>query len=261
MNINFTRHNKYSDISFRAHKKDVRDADDIMRRAKNEFPLTSSTKMDTFWDTKKNVSPKQQKTINGLQNRICALRRSSEKKQEMLRYLSNPYMPYLEEMKQKKIGNCYESAVSAIAGLRANGYPADLAYLFIEHSFVDKKTKKVVFSKEFDYDHVFTVTDMGKKDLKTEKKIILDPWLGYCGTWQEIGAKYKHLWMEDEDYVLFLYNSENEFAEELKNGNSKVSDFEEKITSGYRIIPSGDLKDKKIQHQLRKKFPALIVKA
>ena len=130
MKISAININNYNNMSFSAKNKKIRTADDIIRLAKNEFPMVSSTYIDTFYSE---GTPEK----NELSQSVCKkLSKQIERTRDI--YLSHIPHRYMSDLKshdtevanavllkavsQSKIGNCYESAVVALAALAANGY-------------------------------------------------------------------------------------------------------------------------------------------
>ncbi|MBR6162634.1 hypothetical protein IKQ26_01910, partial [bacterium] len=209
-------------LSFKSHKKEAKEATDIMRRAQLTFPMVSATRALTLYDII-DKHPRQEKFLDDLQEEIFMMRDEVEFKQKLAGYTDNPFKAFIESIQKRKKGNCLENAVIAAAGLYANGYSADVVSLYLDHSFINKKTGRVEYKEGGYLDHAFTITDMGKKN----QKIVLDPWCGYCGDWKEISPKYHKLFDNDDKVIRFTEENRKEFAERLKNECSPndISDY------------------------------------
>ena len=85
-----------------------------------------------------------------------------------------------------------------MATLAANGInDAKRISLEQKSEYVDKKTNKVVFSKNYDLDHTVVVSAMGKENPKEKDLIILDSWMGFADSIS--GAKDKYARFIDEN--------------------------------------------------------------
>lgn len=251
-------------ISFKSHTKEVRDAEQIMRQTQKVFPMVSPTRITAFYDAQsKPLTSKIRDKVFKMQDEIYKMRDTAEYKKKLAGYADNPFRAHIESIEEKKIGNCYESAVVASAGLCANGYNSDVASLYVVHTFMNKKTKEVEYKEGAFLDHAFAVTDMGKDTKERNKQIILDPWFGICGEWDEISPKYHALFAHDSDLEQFKNNNKAEFKEKLaaEFPKANISDYEEKIGFIYRPISIGMTNREKSQKYLREKYPRLILNA
>lgn len=103
--------------SFQSRNAEIRFADDILRRANQEFPRISTSRLiDTFY--KKDISPAQKKYIISLNEAFKYTKRN----------IPNPvFKPdeyakaLLDFMKKYKAGNCGESATLGKIALAING--------------------------------------------------------------------------------------------------------------------------------------------
>lgn len=245
-------------VSFKSHKKEVKEAQDIMRKAQSTFPMVSSTRIMTNYDLINKPAPKQ-KLIDDIQEEICLMREDADYKQRLAGYVDNPYRAFVEGIKRIKKGNCLECAVSAAAGLYANGYSADVVSLYMNHSFINKKTGRVEYKEGAYLDHAFAVTDMGKRG----QKIILDPWLGLCGDWKDVNPKFHSLFDSDSKVIQYKDKNREEFIKRLKMEYSPydISDYEERLGFSYRPL-SFDVMDKDSAKKFfRENYPTLVLNA
>ena len=251
-------------ISFKAHSKEVKLADAIMRKSNNTFPMTSPTRIEAFYDSISKPMPSKHKMkAEELQTKIYNQRERAAYKMKLANYVDNPYLAQGEEIKISRLGNCYESAIAAASGLCANGYKANVVNLYCTHSFVNKKTRETEYKKGIYIDHAFVVTDMEKPEKSEGQQIVLDNWVGICGTWNEVKDKFHSVFGHDSDIVQFKENNKANFIEHLKLTSSpnNISDYEERIGFSYYPV-SVEITDKNgVSQILGNKFPQLVLNA
>ena len=255
--------NKYY-ISFKSHSKEVRDAEQIMRKTQSTFPMVSPTRITAFYHTQhKPVTSQINDKVNKMQAEIYKMRSRADLKKKLAKCADNAYRVHIEDIEKNRMGNCYESAIMTAAALCANGYNSDVATLYVVHNFIDKKTKQIEYREGAFLDHAFAVTDMGRDITDRNRQIILDPWVGICGEWDEINSKYHALFAHDSDLEQFLDNDREEFKNRLEDEypDKNISDYEEKIGFTYRPIYIGKINRDKAKEYLRKKYPQLILNA
>ncbi len=262
MYISSIKNNFY--ISFKSHSKRVRDAEQIMRKSQEAFPMISPTRITSFHDRLHiSVEKKVMDKVSQMQNGIYAMRDDADHKKKLLKYSDNPFLAHIEGIQKVKLGNCFENALAAAVGLSANGYNADVATLYVTHTYTNKKTKEIEYKEGAFLDHAFAVSDMGEDTRNLDEQVILDPWFGICGTWGEIKSNYHELFANDSDLEQFKNNNKAEFINQLKSKGSSgnISDYEERI--GFIYYPSmiGDINREKAKRCLREKFPQLILNA
>jgi len=190
-------------ISFSARKKEIREADAFVRKARAAFPLTSSTYINTFYKSARPASSymmKVQAKRNSIAEGILNMRDTVKKQEDDNIYFSElerntMYAAKLRNMKELKLGNCEESATAALALLYANGYyNSEKASLCYKVSFINKETGESEYSHLYPYDHVLVRTDM---NMGGEKNIVIDPWLGFADSESGAIARYKEIYGEN----------------------------------------------------------------
>ena len=245
-------------VSFKAHKPEVREASDIMRKAQTTFPMVSATRILTFYDVM-NKPAQKKKLVDDIQEEIFLMRDEADFKRKLMDYSDNPYRAFVEGIHKRKKGNCLESAIIAAAGLYANGYSADVVSLYLNHSFINKKTGKVEYQEGAYLDHAFTVTNMGKKDTK----IVLDPWFGFCGDWSEISPKYHGCFDNDSKVIQYADQNRDEFIKQLKKEYLPydISDYEERLGFSYRPLSLDVMNKDKVKQFFRENYPKLVLNA
>lgn len=174
--------------NFCAKKKEIKKADDIQRKAKENFPMFSPAYLNEFYILNgKGMDPKQVRTRQIAQRIVYKINAGRDYDDYDARYSiiahrkETPFIRTLNRIKKDKIGNCHEASIIAMTALAANGYTdAKRASLKLKGEFVNKKTNEVVFSKIYDVDHTFAMTAMNKENPRNNDYIIVDPWLGFA---------------------------------------------------------------------------------
>ena len=193
----------YTKPTFTSKNKNIRKADDIQRIARENFPIFSPSYLQEFYclNGKGPNTPKQVRTIQIAQRivyKINAGRIVDDESSKSL-YFSEPlYIRPLDRIKRTKLGNCYEASVATLAALTANDInDAKRVSLEQKTEYVNKKTNKVVFSKNYDLDHTVVVSAMGKENPKEKDLIVLDSWMGFADSIS--GAKDRYSRFIDEN--------------------------------------------------------------
>ena len=190
LNTNYTR------PTFSAKKEEIRKADDIQRTARKNFPMFSPSYLQEFYflNGEGQNTPKQVRTIQIAQRIVYKINASREDDREYKRNtfrFEPPYVRTLDKLKRNKIGNCHEASISTISALAANGIDdAKRVNLEQKIEYVDPKTKKVIFSKNYDIDHTLIVSAMGKENPKENDFVVLDSWMGFADSISGAKARY-----------------------------------------------------------------------
>ena len=188
----------YTRATFTAKKKEIRKADDIQRKSRKNFPMFSPSYLLDFYCLNKEETSKekQARTAQIAQRIVYKINAGRIADKEYNKYINAfrkelPYIRRLDRLKQSKIGNCHEAAIATMATLAANGYE-DIKRLSLRQKteYVDKKTDKVVFSKDYDIDHTFLVSAMGKENPKEKDLIVFDSWMGFADSISKAKEKY-----------------------------------------------------------------------
>ena len=195
----------YTRTTFSARKQEIRQADDIQRKSRENFPMFSPSYLQEFYclNGKGQNTPKQVRTIQIAQRLVYKINagRIVDDESSKTSYFAEPiYIRPLDRIKRTKIGNCHEASIATLATLTANGfYDAKRVSLEQKTECVNKKTNKVVFSKNYDLDHTVVVSAMGKENSKENDLIVLDSWMGFADSIS--GARDK--------YSMFIYENKN----------------------------------------------------
>ncbi|MBE7705278.1 MAG: hypothetical protein E7Z90_05655 [Cyanobacteria bacterium SIG29] len=186
--------------TFSAKKKEIKKADDIQRKAKANFPMFSPSYLVNFYTlNRKGINEERQTRTTQIAQRIVykinAFRELEHNDGEnefynIYRRNEPPFIRTLDRIKKTKIGNCHEASITALAGLAANGYDGQRVSLKIEKQFVDRKTNKIIFKKQYDADHTFTITTMNQENPKPNDFIVLDPWMDFACSVSDAKNRY-----------------------------------------------------------------------
>lgn len=163
-------------ISFKSRNSAIRQADRITRCVSSIYPHISESRLNISIDRLIKQNSENQKKCY----QLSGLKFKNSTKLDNLRYRGGfgieQFRIVISNLKEHKIGNCYEESVLAhiigkINGLK-NIYPASIYY----------KQKSTNLKKEFDH-AVAIITDKPfEKDhryqFKNKDAIIVDPWLG-----------------------------------------------------------------------------------
>ena len=186
--------------SFTARKKEIRDADDIQRKAVNTFPMFSPSYLESFYNIpqKWTRDSKYDKCMNYAQRlvyRINAERDIERDSDDCLYPIFEPhFVQTLKRIKSSKIGNCHEASIVTLSALAANGITdAKRCELNLRIDFVNKQSKETLFSYKTDFDHVFTMTAFNKKNPTKNDYVVLDSWFGFCDSISGAKSKYHQI--------------------------------------------------------------------
>ena len=249
-----------NDISFKARKAEIRKADDIQRSAKREFPMLSSTYVDTFYKTTGKFGRITQKRIglyNHLRKKVLNLRDNSREVFSADKYI--PFVKKLGKVKEEKVGNCMESAMATVTALIANGYTnTNRCSLVLNADFINKKSGEIEYSGTTSLDHSFALTDMNTG----RKNIVVDSWLGFTDSKEGAIARYKQM-KTDRDIQSAVYDIANQYfiGKNEMPYDEIEHDYYIKTRMGFEECC--DIRDKDIQNiadYAKEHFPNLISK-
>lgn len=248
-----------NNINFKARKPEIRKADDIQRKAKAEFPMLSSTYVDSFYKTTGKYGRITQDRINlynHLRQKILNLRDNAREVFSVDKYI--PYVKKLDKVKEAHIGNCMESASAAVTALIANGYTnTSRCSLVLNADFINKKSGEIEYSGTTYLDHSFALTDMNTG----KKNIVVDPWLGFTDSKEGAIARYKQM-KTDRDIRSAIYDVANQYFVGKNEMPFDEIEHDYYIKTRIGIEECGDVKDKDIQNisdYAKEHFPNLIL--
>lgn len=263
--------NMSDSLNFSAKKKEIRDADLIMRNAKKNFPTLSKTYVEKYYGCikeDKHTNVKGNKIVHSLRGAINGMRFLSQSTALYLEKLNSNskrdqehLSVALGDIKKYKIGNCDENGKIALAALYANGYMnSRLVSLQYRTQFIDKFTGDTVFQCFSPMDHVFAVTDMNKGG---KRNIVIDPWLGFADSIEGANSRFKALY-DEEDFKYESMKALKKFRNYCKQTGLEFSADKYDIRSGFyydtdlhKNVSNGDEVSKQI---LNSRFPELTVK-
>ena len=249
-------------ISFCAKNKDTRKADNIMRTAANTFPMFKPTYADIFYAGLKNDREKE-KFYKGIvkrwQENVRPQRDSALEENDFLEQIT-------DLIKKQKLGNCAEASDIALMALFANGYYNSCCVnLGYEISYIDKITKKPVYSYMEPIDHTCVLTSMNNPKRKYLKDlIVIDPWLGCSGSISELYSKYKNIFLDKKTIKRIKYNFQQKFASEFSGENIKnTPDFSNCILSKKFVFQFSqkyrEKEAKEMGNKMAEKYPEIII--
>ncbi|MBQ9246515.1 hypothetical protein IJ182_09640 [bacterium] len=245
-------------INFSARNKNIRKADDIMRKAKCAFPVISSTYVDTFYKTVSNNnqnSARREKTIrisDKINDFIHKLRDTTDRVDYFDNAIGNniPYSNTLRVTSLYKLGNCEEAAAVALSALIANGYTnSHRANLGLQVDFENKKTGKIEDSRKELLDHTFVVTTLDKKNPKMKDIIVVDPWMGFTDSVSGAISKFKSVYDNNENSNT-INTAKSMFKAEQEKKYGKIINFNDYNIRTKLIIFPRDKHDKKFNNKL-----------
>lgn len=224
-------------FSFKARNRNIRQADDIMRKARNTFPLISPTYIDEFYsvvNNKKNDNREKAEEISSnLYSKLVVIRRMAKNPDGYNVPFSDieketPYAVLLNGIDLLKIGNCEECAVASLAALAANGiYDAKRVNLYLETKYINKQTGETEYRALNNLDHSFVVTSMGKKSDKEKDLVVVDTWLGFADSVSGAKARFKQIYDDGTMRDLFCFNRSMFRLEKMKKGQTvNFDDYE-----------------------------------
>lgn len=204
-------------IPFRARNKEIRRADDIQRRANNNFNFISSSRIQDYYETTKNYENKIK--AKGIYDKLTGVILAARYAAEALNITGNGigvlYADDLDLSEHTGLGNCMEYAKAAMAALCANGYyNSERVNLRYETKFINKETNEVEYKSEDTLDHSFVITDL---NCRKEKDIVVDPWLNFADYKEGALTKFKDIF-EDKTKYLEKYHCKLFMIEKLQNG-------------------------------------------
>ena len=186
--------NTKNNIIYKAKNSDIIKAEKIMRNIRNNIPIFSPTRIQSYKAQKKNK--KLHKTLMYLHSKMFYSRLNYEIGSDDTRFYN-----MLNSIRKTLIGNCFEYACITKAFLEANGYKN------VENCAImgfNKKKNRII-----DFDHVVTVLNLNKtkkhdnknkkfnkatrRDLlkPNNKTIIIDSWAGLVGQAKSMLPKYR----------------------------------------------------------------------
>lgn len=218
LNMKLYYPNLNRNISFKSRNKNIRKADDIQRRARQVFPVLSSSYIDEFYlsgNQKEAGTEKDlvfRKLLKKVDTKILAIREVAKNRNKYRSIANNKnngalYVSTLQSLKLLKAGNCQECAMAVLAALAANGfYNSKRVSLALELSYVDKKTGECVYKNTYPIDHSFVVTSLDKNMQDERDLIVIDSWLGFTDSVSGAKNRFKSFFTNDRYNSILSYN-------------------------------------------------------
>ena len=270
MIMKITSINNQPKISFLSRNKNIRLADDIVRKTRQEFPAYSPSYIDSYWQclrTPKHSDGKNNLKIlaNKLGNRLFACRINTNFRQDIL---EDP-LALLKTTKEHKVANCIEYAQLTESCLLANGYKnTKLAAVKIKLSLYDKSTDKKVYEDIKPFDHIIVLASLNDDGENSDKPIVLDGWIGKAMSISE--AKREYLGMLSSEEIkeiasIGLQKYRHEQSSKQNNEEIDPNNLNYNIQILFDEIDKSFLKEKfeksqnTVMEKLRTQFPNLIL--
>ena len=251
--------NSNNNYNFKARRKDIREADKIVRNVNLQFPAFSPTYVKYFWHP---INDKKIKLLENQLLKIKSLRERIDKEKEEDKFVIGIF----DEIKKNKTANCEEKCWLTLGTLAANGYNIGVkSAIGLNWEAYDRRNNKSILNGKMDLDHSAILTTMSnKKAKKAQDLIVLDPWLNKAMSYSEASAEY--LKLLNNKKMLEIYKK---IIDELneKNPNSKIdlSNYNIRFnvifidgSSKYNIKSKGDMKE--FGKKVTEKYPELILK-
>ncbi len=263
MNISLLKYN--SPLPFTSKKKEVKSADNILRKTALELPSFSTSYCAYNYRCCRSKSSNLERAIvlksliaERLQNKRddvqVQIRKNST---DGAPSMKNEVLAVMDGISKSKLGNCYESSITALGALYANGYyNSNLTNLYFVSEIVDIRTNEVVESFSRRVDHVFVTSDMNNKNAKQE--IVIDPWLGFAGSKESALGLYKKVFNinADADYRAWEHIKEKE-GESFDMRNYRVRG---KFVFKNERPDISDEEKREISEGVKKDFSELVIK-
>lgn len=220
-----------NNMTFLSKNKKIKEADRILRKTAQIYPMLSGTYVGTFYYSD---TLKMRHALNLLDEKVIDTR---DEYFDSYEKLNEPYgrgfyydespkscinilKAILETVKKTKVGNCEEHAVATYAVLCANGYiDSQKMSLYYETSLIDKKTGETILTSRESLDHTFVLTSMDK-NIGRKKDVVVDYWLGFADSKSCAIGKFKEIYSKKD-----------------------LEEAEEKNIISLKMVNKGDLSD------------------
>lgn len=246
-------------ISFKSRNQAIRQADRITRHVNSIYPHVSHSKTAvkisdelSFLDNGAPEARRLQDLQNKLDCKITSLQLSLTSGLDLFRKI-------IDALKNKKIGNCYESARMAEIIGKINGQEN----IYPMRMFVPKNKSGALRPME----HVVSVITESeikpgiKYKFKNNNALIIDPWLGlteFADKYiEKIKLEFKHLLpiMPDLNFSIYMATKDAKNIKEYKN-LKRAMEFKPDIRFELHY---DDIVSKQDAEVLRKEYPELIL--
>jgi len=246
-------------ITFKSRNQAIRQADRITRSVNSIYPHVSQSRTSvkiaeklSFLDYASPCARKMQDLQNKYDCKITSLQLSLTSGLDLFRKI-------IDALKNKKIGNCYESARMAEIIGKINGQEN----IYPMRMFISRNNSGALMPME----HVVSViTDSEiepnvKYRFKNNDALILDPWLGlteFAGKYLErIKLEFKYMLpiMPDVDFSIYMSTRDAKDTKEYKNLKKTI-----KFKPDIRFeLHYDDIVSKEDAEALRNECPELIL--
>ena len=245
--------------TFQAKKKDIRKADDIVRRVNQEFPAFSPTRVKYFWH------PINEKKLQLLEKPLLNIMRIRER---IGREINEDkfLLGIFDEIETNKTANCGEKSWLTLGALAANGYDKSVkSAIGLKWEAYDMRNNETLIKGKIDLDHSAILTTMSKKKVKKPQDlIVLDPWFNKAMSYSEASAEYFKL-LNDNRMLKIHKEIINKLKEKNPNGEIDLSNYNIRFnivfidsSCKYKLQSKDDME--KFGKVIAEKYPELILK-
>ena len=228
--------NTNNNYTFQAKRKELRKADDIVRKVNQEFPAFSPTYAYEFWPHLKTI-PEGYGDIRTINSEEKIRKYREEIKQ------NKKYDSLFETIKEQKVANCGEKSYLTVAALLANGYDNYTSRfdVGIKWAATDKRTGERVFENIEDFDHSIILTTMKDEPMeRLNDLIVVDGWLNKAMSFSEAHGVYGS--MLKEDFITETY--EKSLKKFIKENTKNYG------LLGKKLPPDFDINNYKFKHNI-----------
>ena len=180
-----------SSPNFTSKKPLVKKADDIVRHTNLQYPAFSPNYANNAWYSArfytKSTNRKNEIFRSYLIPKLNEYRDEYDKTQETDEF----HLDIFRKTKEYKIANCDEKTWITMGALAANGYTHFCKVVpMIRINVIDKRTGKIAYVSEEQYDHCAIATSMKDEGGHVKKSIIIDPYFNKAMTYNEAQDEY-----------------------------------------------------------------------
>ena len=245
--------------SFKAKRKEVRKADDLVRKVNNEFPAFSTSYVKSFWH------PINEKKFTLLEKPLLKTKSLKERTNKEI-YEDKFLLGIFDEIKNNKTANCGAKSWLTLGALAANGYDiAVKSAIGVKWEAYDRRNNETILKGKTDLDHSAILTTMSnKKGKKLQDLIVIDAWLNKAMSYSEAKAEYFKLLdikkiVDIHKQIIDKLKAEKPNEEiDLSNYNIRFNIIFGESSSKYLLPKSEDMRE--FGKKVAEKYPELILK-
>ena len=225
-----------NNYTFQARRKEIRKADDLVRKVNQEIPAFSPTYAREFWFRFKKIKEGYtDKRIINSENKLERIRKKIAKEE-------NPTSLF-EQTREKKVGNCCEKTYLAMGALSANGINQYTRRydVGVNWTAIDKRNGEKVFEDMQNFDHNIIITTLTNEEPKKfNDLIVIDGWLNKAMSLSEAHAEYGSM-LKEKDISKMKEKAIINFVEENKKDYGLL---------GKKLPPDFDINNYEFKHNI-----------